>query len=204
MMEPTSEMLTSAVEIEPTSVDYASGILQQVYEGQVDVLQNPYQEYKTEFMAFCQRFGASREDILDAYQDAFVALIENVQHRGIRTLKSSLKTYVFGIGKFILFKKLKRAGRTLECLELEDDALEYLDGYEEKDELTQNQRDLKKGLALLGGKCHEILRLFYYRQFSIEMIRTRMGYLNDNTVKAHKSRCMKKLRDLVKELNSKR
>ena len=45
--------------------------------------------------------------IEDIFQDALIALYENAQNGKLDTIKSSLKTYLFSISKFMLFKKFK-------------------------------------------------------------------------------------------------
>ncbi|MEM9936719.1 MAG: sigma-70 family RNA polymerase sigma factor, partial [Bacteroidota bacterium] len=50
----------------------------------------------------------------------------------------------------------------------------------------------------MGDKCRELLKLFYYRGFSIKEIVVETGYKDENTVKSYKSRCLKKLKETIR------
>ena len=52
----------------------------------------------------------------------------------------------------------------------------------------------------LGGKCYEILRRFFYENHSMERIAYDMDYTNADNVKNQKSRCQKKLKELIFDL----
>ncbi|MDH3652138.1 MAG: hypothetical protein OEQ53_20795, partial [Saprospiraceae bacterium] len=90
-------MLTFMQDQAPRSGDEIDELFREVKLGNLQVLKAPYETYKAEFMNFCARYGANQFDVLDAYQDAFVALVENVQYSGVETLRSGLKTYLFSI-----------------------------------------------------------------------------------------------------------
>jgi DNA-directed RNA polymerase specialized sigma24 family protein len=63
--------------------------------------------------------------------------------------------------------------------------------------LTDRQKSLTLGIRKLGKKCQDVITLFYSQQLSIAEIADRMGYKTENVVKAHKSRCMKTLKQIV-------
>lgn len=161
-----------------------------------------YESYRNDFMAFARKYTSAEEDVLDVYQDTVIAFYENVSREKIKTLRSSLKTYLFSIGKYKLIDHLKRKGKTISSDDPEYSRELIDDSVEEKIQLNEQQTQLKQALNQLGEQCRDLLLLFYYRRYSIDAIREEMNYKNDNVVKAHKSRCMKKLRTLFKENNS--
>jgi len=165
----------------------------------LEALQPVYQIYREDFLQFCRSYGAEDDDILDVYQDAIIALYENVVTGKLQQLRSSLKTYIFSIGKHLLLNKLKRGQRTtLEENPLSDS--EIIKPIVWKNlELSQQQQRMQQALDTLGGTCRELLLLFYYERFSMEAIAARMGYKNTNTAKAHKARCMKSLRVILEK-----
>lgn len=157
-----------------------------------------YRAYRTEFFRFAARYRLSDSDIADIYQDSMIALYENALKGKIKDLKSSLKTYLFAIGKNLIFNRFKSAKR----VDLKDNLLaeESADAdFISEIDLNYQQQQLHDALNELGGACKELLVFFYYRRFTIESIMNRMNYGSENSVKANKSRCMKKLRALVKE-----
>ena len=160
-------------------------------------LEQLYLLYRADFIAFARKYRANEADILDVYQDAIIAFFENIQSGKIIELKSTIKTYLFSIGKYKLIDKLKQNGKEIatEFLENIEEPLENT--FEEQVNLTHQQQQLKEAISELGGPCKELLILFYYRQYSIEAIQNEMNYKNNNVVKAHKSRCMKSLRAII-------
>ena len=157
-----------------------------------------YEEYREEFLKFGFQFGTSEEDILDAYQDAVIAFFENVSEGKITALSSSVKTYIFGIGKYLLMHRFKNNIRHVSDSEMVLQLLDKDEDYKrlfEEEEQTHRQTLIFAALEKLPGRCKDLLLLFYYRNYSIEAIKNAMNYNNENTVKANKSRCMKFLKE---------
>lgn len=157
-----------------------------------------YEKYRDEFVNFARRYRAEENDILDAYQDAIIALYENTLAGKTKELKSSVKTYLFSIGKYILINKLKKKQTIVsdEQVELEEGIENNI---EEQINLNYQQKQLLGALNDLGDPCRKLLLLFYYQRYTIEAIMYEMSYQNENTVKASKSRCMKQLKAIVQQ-----
>ena len=71
------------------------------------VLKSVYLEHKSSFGGFAKSYNIDNEDALDIYQDAIIALRENALKGHLDNLKSGLKTYLFSIGKYMIYKRLK-------------------------------------------------------------------------------------------------
>ena len=108
---------------------------------------------------------------------------------------SSVKTYLFGIGKNMIFTSLKKQQKLYPESSIQH---EYEEIEIEQPEETNESKLLSKAFKNLGEKCQEIIRMFYYRNLSVKEIVELSHYKDENTVKSHKSRCMKSLRELVK------
>lgn len=153
-----------------------------------------YKMHRVAFIHFAKKYKIDEADILDIYQDTIIAFFENVVNGKITTLNYTLKTYIFSIGKNKVFDFLKKKDRTIPLEnQIEDVDIEIT----QREALTHRQVELKKCIKELGEKCKSILQLFYYKRYSIEAIRIELGYKDDNVVKAHKSRCMKSLRQII-------
>lgn len=151
--------------------------------------------YKAEFLSFIKQYDVEHESAEDIYQDAVIALYQNFSTKKLSLEKSSLKTYLFGIGKNITYKHLQARNKQLSVVgELEDhQTIEF-----ETPGLNRYQQELAKQLNNISDSCKELLRLYYYRNLTIQEIVDNSIYKDANTVKSHKSRCMKKLKSLVK------
>ena len=171
--------------------------LERLREGDQKALEKIYLEYKTEFLLFAGKIKDDHEVVLDVYQDSIIALFENIQKGKLTTLSSSLKTYLFSIGKFKLYKINKEEARFAnESSVFGDDYSEEVDVFVQ-DINSERMVLVEKALDKLGKKCRELLNLFYYRGFDLEEIKNEMGLENKNTAKSQKSRCLNQLKKLI-------
>lgn len=162
-------------------------------------LREVYEAYRKPFLMWAvSRFRCQEEEAREVYQDLILAFYENVMNGKINTLNSKLQTYLFGIGKFILLKRIEK-GKRLD--ELGEDSLDIaipadqLPGYET--EQTDRSVSMMAAINQLGNNCRDLLIHVYYHRLSGEIIADRLGYKNPDVVKSQKARCMKKLRTLV-------
>ncbi|KGL62624.1 RNA polymerase sigma factor [Polaribacter sp. Hel1_85] len=168
-------------------------------ESDKEALKMVYIENRIPFINFARKFKVSENDIVDAYQDAIIVLSEKAFKGEIDNLNCSVKTYLFGIGKYILFEKARKTQKKVLDFPLEKEDYNYKSIAEDFFEEAPNKLELllQKGFASLGKKCKEVLRLFYYRGFTIDEISDRLGYKDKNVVKSQKSRCIKQLKEKI-------
>jgi RNA polymerase sigma-70 factor (ECF subfamily) len=159
-------------------------------------LKEVYISYRQEFLYYAKRYPLEEADVLDIYQDAIVAMHQNFVMKQISLKLSSIKTYLFGIGKNKIYKKLKEKNKVLRV------EVEIPDSYAKidfDDSLpTENQIALAKKLNEISDACRHIIKLFYYRGLTIDDIVEITDYKDKNTVRSQKSRCLKHLKSLLK------
>lgn len=159
-------------------------------------LEEVYLEYKDAFVSYGLRFDLDREELIDVYQDSVIAMYQNFITKQTRLERSTLKTYLFSIGKHKIYDRLKEKQKFVGTLVIEDD-------YEEiefnEPALSKEQQQLKKYFGRLGKSCQQVLKMYYYRGLSMKEIVSLTAYKDENTVKSHKSRCLKKLIALIKK-----
>jgi RNA polymerase sigma factor (sigma-70 family) len=162
-------------------------------------LEKIYLENRDSFINFARKFNLSDDDIVDVYQDAIIALQEKAVKGKIDKISCTVKTYLFGIGKYMLYEKARKNNKKVADFPLENEAYNYKEISADflDDEPNEFQILLQKGFAKLGKKCKEVLTLFYYRGFTIDEIATKLNYNNKNVVKSQKSRCIKQLKDFI-------
>ncbi len=156
-----------------------------------------YNDNKKGFLLFANRYHLKKEDVLDIYQDAIIALIENAKKGKIDSLESSISTYLFSIGKFMIFQKLKKEKKTFSMQDFTN--LEYEDDHYNEDETNLQVILLQKAFFKLGEQCRKVLQLFYYEEKKLDDIQKELKYSNKDVLKSQKSRCLKQLKDLTKE-----
>lgn len=174
-------------------------IVELIKQGDIKALEKVYVANKDPFLLFAKKYSISNDDIVDVYQDAILALRENAI-RGKIDGKSELRTYLFGIGKFMIYDVLKKRKR----LHLVEDNMFFdKESYKQplfKPELNTRDKKVKTAFENLGDKCKEVLNLFYYRGYTLEEIVEHSNYNNKDVVKSQKSRCIKQLRAYMSKL----
>ena len=162
-------------------------------------LKKVYVNYRAPFINFARKFKLSEDEILDVYQDSIIVLRENILSGKIEQLNSSIKTYLFSIGKYKIYAHLRENNKmkVLEEQQVPEKETGTFDFEMEGNPLTEKQTLIKNALEKMGGRCKLILELFYYRGLTIDEIRISENYENNNTVKSQKSRCLKTLKKMI-------
>ncbi|MFV0593270.1 MAG: RNA polymerase sigma factor [Draconibacterium sp.] len=159
-----------------------------------------YNSNRSAFLSFVKVYNISNEDAIDIYHETFIILRKQAISGKLCEVKCSLKTYLFGIGKHLVHKKLKEyAALKNYNAHLHSKNEDYEEITVEPDlELSREQLLLQKYFNQLGKSCQEMLTLSYYRGLTNEEIAKFAGYENEAVVRSHKSRCLKTLKNLIK------
>ena len=160
-----------------------------------------YNTNRDVFLNFGKKYGLDYDDLCDIYQEAFIALRKHALNGKLDAVNSSMKTYLFGIGKFMIFDLLKKNNNTTEFKPSKlgiHDTIELVSTEFENEELSHEQALLHTYFKKLGKKCQEMLTLFYSRGLSIDEIVEHTDYTDGSVVRSQKSRCLKTLKDMIK------
>jgi len=158
-----------------------------------------YENYRDEFLLWMVReFKISMDDSKDIYQLTILIFYDNVRTGKLQHLVSSVKTYLFGIGKNIAREKQRKEKRFIP-IDQEKWLKEFL-----IDEPTERLDDdlfsrAKVALEKLGQPCQRIVELFYFEKKNMTEISDTLGYKNPDTAKNQKCKCMARLRKLFLE-----
>jgi RNA polymerase sigma-70 factor (ECF subfamily) len=174
-----------------------SEIIQKIRSGGQTELGMVYEEYRSEFLHWITKeYECSMDDGKDMYQLTILIFYDNIRQGKLEHLVSSVKTYLFGIGKN-LAKDNMRKEKKFTPINQEKWLKEYL-----IDEPNQPLDDTifslaKKALEKLGQPCQRLIELFYYENKNLQEISEAMQYKNMETAKNQKCKCMARLRKLV-------
>lgn len=167
------------------------------------VLKKLYMSYKVSFLIFARKYNLENTDLDDVFQESFIILRNHALSGKLVTVNSSMKTYLFGIAKNLIFNTLKRKALSTPHLEENNIPLVEITGSTEllDEDLTPNQKILRHFFNHLGEKCKDVLTLSFYRGLTNEEIAVFKNYENEAVVRSHKSRCLKNLKELIKQGN---
>lgn len=177
-------------------------LLGPIRDGDENLYKQLYYLYKEPFKLFLMKlFRASEEDALEVYPISMAIMIDNIRLRKlVEPLTSSLKTYLFAIGRnqfhkrfFDKYKENTDLTEDLDALKNLVENPQLLDKFEHE-ELSKK---IKQLLNKIGDPCKKLLILFYLKGYSIEAIMHEMGYSTEGAVRKKKFDCLKKLRDML-------
>lgn len=160
-----------------------------------------YEYYWRSFYPFILKIGQLEEaNIKEIYLQAFAVFCYKIQQGELKwPMRSSLKTYLFGVGKIFLRKFWdKRKGDRLRFDELPEESPNQqieqdIEGYyEQKDRRTFLAACLKK----VGERCQQILHFKYFLDFADDAIAREMNIPSEGAVRQLRFKCLKKIRDL--------
>lgn len=162
--------------------------LERIRKGDSAPLEKLYLELKPQFMKFAK--GKFPEipvpDLEDVYQEAMIALYQNIQRGVLTNITSKISSYVFQIGVNLIVDIKNRQKKEKEFL-LNNSRLEEILRHIYN---PQIDRAASFAFSQFGERCRNILQLFYYEKKSLQEIAEILNYKNAETVKANKSRCI--------------
>ncbi len=177
-------------------------IIEKIKSGNNNQLAMIYREYRSEFIAWITtNYSCSRDEARDVYQISILALHENILNSK-KHVQSSIKTYLFAIGKnkFLEFRKSDaRIGRAMDASTIELEEVSTWE-YEEKE---QNLNLVEKSLEILEDPCRSLLEMYFFHGMSINEIAGRLSYKNKATAQNLKGKCLVRLRKIFFEQQKK-
>ena len=176
-------------------------LLPQIERGDRQVLKDLYTRYREPFKLFLIRlYHCYEEDALEVYPEAFSKFFFNVRDHKLTTpLRSSLKTYLFSIGKHIFYKRFfGKYQKQTELSDSFDDIREeaaVLDFYD----ATGKAALVQKLLNQLDEPCRELLTLIFLKEYTSEAVAEEMQIPSTGAVRKRKCLCLGKLRALLEK-----
>lgn len=149
------------------------------------------------------RLSISTEDAEDIYQDACIALFDNIKKGRLKTLTCSLSTYFTQICLNMGYNFVNRGhsmtsfDQLLDNTQYDEYGLAQLEavlglGDGLSSEQTAMMRDIVQDLP---HPCEDILWAYYGDDLSMKEIADVIGFNGADSVKSKKSQCMSKLKE---------
>lgn len=175
-------------------------IIERIRAGEKDLIESLYLDNRVKFSKWAHKnFVISMQDIEDIWQDSIIIFVENVNNGKLLVLNSNVTTYLFGIGRNLIYKKLEKDKR----VELPGDFQETPYLIEEITNLEAGpdkaDADLIVAMDKLGAPCREMLIKRYYDKLSTEEMMKMYSFSNKNVASVSLSRCLSRLRNILKE-----
>ena len=205
-------MLTSQF----TDIDFING----VFCKDLSIQKALYLHCRRYFFAhFNAIFFVPLTDAEDIFQDSFITLWQNIEHRKIyveddiikgrkgKPFMGTLTSYLMGIAKL---KYLELVRGSVNWVHL-DSLLDDVDMSERQqgepivddwqDETNAMREALSECISKLSERCSQILNMFYAEQMSLdEMLLLLPTFQSKDALKTAKNKCLTKLRESANEV----
>lgn len=171
-------------------------IIEDIKGGNSNGITEIYKQYRNEFFGWLlKNFKCPSDEAKDIYQCSMLILYKNISD-GTFEGNSSIKTYLFGIGKNQYLKKRRENNKFVYNIvnDIMDDAKETLELSEQYEQALET---VYNGMNLLGDPCKKLLELSYFYKNSVESITVTLGYKNTDTTKNLKYKCLQRLRHII-------
>ena len=156
-----------------------------------------YKDYFEGITHFIKKNGGTQYDGEDIFQEVVVVFIDLIQREKFRG-DSSIKTFLYAIGRNLWFNELKKRNRTLTR---DTEYYKTSEGVDEDINTFISMNESKKQVMLiidkLGEICKKILIAYYYDSLSMKEIFEKLDYESEQVVRNKKYKCMKQLTELL-------
>ena len=176
-------------------------IISALRAGQMQAVEELYARYRADFFRWAgRRFDANRHDLEDAWQDAVIAFYTQVMSGKLNALQYKVQVWLFSVG----YKRLLNHRRKTKRILWQDDIDKVLRQSAPELDFHDNQihpekkESMYKAMKAMSEQCREMLVQRYFMEKSIEEIQLEWEHNNTNTTSATLSRCLKRLKDLLK------
>lgn len=172
-------------------------VISEIKKGNESKLTSIYRAYRDEFISWAVRnYQCPEETAKDIYQVIIVIFYENIMSGKLVSLQSSVKTYLFAIGKNKLFEyqaSLRKQQNFQEAFIKEPVEETFA---EEKEEIYAM---LEVAMQELGEPCKTLLVYSYYKNYSTEEIAAALNYKSTDSAKTQKYKCLVRLKKIVQK-----
>ncbi len=168
--------------------------LKGIKESDNKIINEIYQKNFPQLKYFISNNNGNEADAKDVFQEALVATFRRLE-RGDFEIKTTFGTYIFQVGKFIWFKKIrgKKPTQSTEDVQIADQGILEEVLFKE-DRYSFFQSMLKK----MGSDCQTLLNYFFEKKSYKEIV-TLMDFNSVDYAKRKKMLCKNKLVSLIKE-----
>ncbi len=175
------------------------GLLASLKSGDQKTLEKMYSALQDDFCRFIvSTFKCDYQQARDIYPECMSILYLNIRRNRLAPpLRSSLKTYLFSIGRHIYHRRnLDKYNTHKMAYPAEMEVSQVSDMVDDAMLKKERARQLRELLHKLGDPCKSLLEKVYFEEISFVVLSEQQG-TPEATLRKRKFDCLKKLRKLI-------
>ncbi|MEZ4886781.1 MAG: sigma-70 family RNA polymerase sigma factor [Chitinophagales bacterium] len=178
--------------------------LELIKSGNEEAISHLYEKYRKEFFLWIKnKYQCTDEQAMDAYQESVLVLYNNVKKEKLTKFTSSIKTYLFAIGRNVILYNRRKFQRERSSITDKESEIVDKTSVQVNLQVSERQKILIEVLNDMGSPCKDLIMLYYTENLQFKKIAEQMGYSSDTVARMQKMRCLKKMRAIMKETYSK-
>lgn len=156
-----------------------------------------YENHREEFIGWLlKQYVVSFEEARDIYQYAILIFYTNVIRGKLDIMSSSIKTYLYAIGKNQVLKRDREQQRFSNVII--DNIIDEEEFIRDEKYITEKKLvKVSEAMKELGDPCKKLLEYVYFRKMNMEEITIALGYKNSATTKNLKYKCLQRLKKII-------
>lgn len=173
-------------------------IIKRVKNGDKKAFNTMYLAFRDGFISFfTSKYALDKASCCDLYQQTMLQVYENIMMGKLDEIQSTLKTYVFGVGKNISsnesrYKKVR--------INHKDSVRDYI--IQTQVEYSEVDKELikrvMKKIKEMKEVCQKILLGYYVENKKTIELQYELDFSSEQGVRTQKSRCLSYLRKMIK------
>lgn len=173
-------------------------IIKRIKDGDKKAFNTMYLAFRDGFLSFfTSKYSLDREACGDLYQQTMLQVYENIMIGKLDDIQSTLKTYVFGVGKNISsnesrYKKVR--------INHKDSVRDYI--VQTQVEYTEVDKEMikrvMKKIKEMKDVCRKLLIGYYVENKKTIELQYELKFSSEQGVRTQKSRCLTYLRKMIK------
>lgn len=176
-------------------------LIRKVKEGERSYLKSLYDDNRKAFTLWASRhYSLSDEDSAEIYQRSFITFYYNVRDGKLTTMNSSLRTYLFAIGKNLVREHFRAVERKAEPLEVHVDTAAIDHSITVQYEEAEQKETVRLLLEKIGEPCNSVLRMFYFDDSDMKTIAAKMNYKTEQIAAKRKFICLQQMRKMMSDM----
>ncbi len=182
-------------------------LLSKIRTGNESILEGLHQSYwKTFGPYFLKRKDLSLEEVKTIYASAFTNFYINIREKKlVPPLRSSLKSYLIGIGKNCMLQFFEQKNRDKETSTENLDLISKVfqnPAVNEQYEQEALAAFIGKLLLQLGPDCQRLIQLSFFEENADDAIAAKMNIPSAGAVRQRRFKCLEKLRNFLSNNNT--
>lgn len=170
-----------------------------IKSGNEKAISQIYETYREEFFKWVKsKYQSTDQEALDTYQESVLVLYNNIKKGKLTKFTSSIKTYLFAIGRNVILYNRRKFKREQSSITDHEHNIADSNSVQVNLQVSERQKILIKVLNEMGNPCKALIMLYYTENVPFKEIAKRLNYKSDTVARMQKMRCLKKMRKIIK------